>query len=227
MRKSSAEMGICMKSFLIIGMGRFGHHLCENLSKLGNEIMIVDEHEERMDDLLHLVTSAKIGDCTNPDVLKSLGIGNFDICFICIGTNFQSSLEITSLVKEMGAKHVISKANRDIHAKFLLKNGADDVVYPDRDIAEKLAVKYSAAHLFDYIELTEEYSIYEIPTPGVWIDKSIKELNIRAKHHVSILGTKVSTHVRLLPSAEHILKKNEHLMVIARKEDMDRLLKLL
>ncbi|MBP3543575.1 MAG: TrkA family potassium uptake protein, partial [Lachnospiraceae bacterium] len=130
-----------MKSILIIGMGKFGHHLCQNLAELGNEIMIVDQKEEVLEDLLPIVTSAKIGDCTNEEVLKSLGVANFDLCFVCIGTNFQSSLEITSLVKEMGARYVISKANRDIHAKFLLKNGADEVIYPDRDIAEKLAVR--------------------------------------------------------------------------------------
>lgn len=121
-----------MKSILIIGMGKFGHHLCTNLAKLDNEIMVVDEKEEMLEDLLPIVTSAKIGDCTNEEVLRSLGIGNFDICFVCIGTNFQSSLEITSLIKEMGAKYVISKASGDIHAKFLLRNGADEVIYPDR-----------------------------------------------------------------------------------------------
>ena len=152
-----------MKSILIIGMGRFGRHLCRNLAALGNQIMVVDELEENLEEMLPYVVSAKIGDCTNEAVLKSLGIDNFDICFVCIGTNFQSSLEITSLVKEMGARYVVSKANRDIHAKFLLRNGADEVIYPDRDIAEKLAVRYSANHVFDYIELTDEFSIYEIP----------------------------------------------------------------
>lgn len=130
-----------MKSILIIGMGRFGRHLCKNLSQLGNQVMIVDEKEENLEEMLPYVVSAKIGDCTNENVLKSLGISNFDLCFVCIGTNFQSSLEITSLVKELGGRHVVSKANRDIHAKFLLRNGADEVIYPDRDIAEKLAVR--------------------------------------------------------------------------------------
>ena len=124
-----------MKSILIIGMGRFGCHLCKELAELGNQIMIVDQEEDRLEGMFPYVVSAKIGDCTNEDVLKSLGIGNFDIVFVCIGTNFQSSLETTSLVKELGAKYVVSKANRDIHAKFLLKNGADEVIHSDRDIA--------------------------------------------------------------------------------------------
>ncbi|WP_395028297.1 potassium channel family protein, partial [Robinsoniella sp.] len=148
-----------MKTILIIGMGRFGHHLCINFSKMNNEVMIIDKDEDKVSDLLPYATTAKVGDCTNEEVLKSLGISNFDLCFICIGSNFQSSLEITSLVKEMGGKYVVSKANRDIHAKFLLRNGADEVVYPDRDIAEKIAVRHSANHVFDYVELTEGYSI--------------------------------------------------------------------
>lgn len=131
-----------MKSFLVIGIGRFGQHLSANLMKLGNDVMIVDQKEEKLEELLPIVTSAKIGDCTKPEVLKSFGVGNFDVCLVCIGTNFQSSLEITSLLKELGAKCVISKATRDVHAKFLLRNGADEVIYPDRDIAERLAVRH-------------------------------------------------------------------------------------
>ena len=138
-----------MKSILIIGLGRFGTHLCQDLAKLDNEIMIVDKDEASLEDLLPLVVSAKIGDCTNEKVLKSLGVGNFDYCFVCIGENFQSSLEITSLLKDLGAKYVLRKANRDIHAKFLLRNGADEVIYPDRDIAEKVAVRFSANQVFD------------------------------------------------------------------------------
>ena len=127
-----------MKSVLIIGMGKFGHHLCKDLIALDNDVMIIDQQEERVSDLISLVTNVQIGDCTNPQVIKNLGVGNFDIVFVCIGTNFQSSLEITSLVKEMGARYVISKANRDVHAKFLLRNGADEVIYPDRDIWKNL-----------------------------------------------------------------------------------------
>ncbi|WP_343209894.1 TrkA family potassium uptake protein [Anaerolentibacter hominis] len=214
-----------MKSMLIIGMGQFGHHLCSKLVSLGNEVMIVDIREEMIEDLVPYVTSAKIGDCTNVDVLKSLGIGNFDEIFVCIGTNFQSSLEITSLVKELGGKRVISKANRDIHAKFLLRNGADEVVYPDRDVAEKIAVRYSANHVYDYIEVSDDFSIYEIrPMPG-WIGKSIKELDIRAKYHVSVMATKKDGNVNALPPAEYILREDEHLMVIGKKVNIDRLLK--
>lgn len=216
-----------MKTILIIGLGKFGHHLCNKLVELKNEVMVVDADEGKIQDLLPTVTNAKIGDCTNPEVLESLGVRNFDVCFVCIGTNFQSSLEITSLLKELGAKYVISKANRDIQAKFLLRNGADEVIYPDRDIAEKVAIRNSANHVFDYIELTDEYSVYEIPPRKEWIDKSIRQVDLRAKFHVSILGTKEEGKTKLLPPADHIFKAEEHLMVIGRKENIDKILKII
>lgn len=214
-----------MKSILIIGMGRFGRHLCKNLADLGNQIMIVDQVEENLEEMLPFVVSAKIGDCTNENVLKSLGIANFDICFICIGTNFQSSLEITSLVKELGGRYVVSKANRDIHAKFLLRNGADEVIYPDRDIAEKLAVRYSANHVFDYIELTDEFSIYEIPPLPEWVGKSLKELALRNVHHISILAVKrPDGEMCMMPDANYVILADDHLMVIGMNTDIQKLL---
>lgn len=214
-----------MKSILIIGMGRFGQHLCRNLAALDNEIMIVDQEEERLEDMLPMVVSAKIGDCTNETVLRSLGVANFDLCFVCIGTNFQSSLEITSMVKELGAKYVVSKANRDIHAKFLLKNGADEVIYPDRDIAEKLAVRYSANHAFDYIELTDEFSIYEIPPLSEWVGRSLKELMLRNVYHISILAIKrPDGRMNMMPGAEYAIRGDDHLMVIGTKGDINGIL---
>ena len=214
-----------MKTVLIIGMGRFGQHLCRKMLKLNNEVMIVDRNEEAMEDLLPLVTNAKIGDCTNEEVLHSLGIGNFDLCFVCIGTNFQSSLEITSLLKEAGAKYVISKATRDIQAKFLLRNGADAVVYPEKDIAERIAVRYYADNVFDYIELDEEYSIYEIPPLREWIGKTIGEVDFRARLNSSIIGTKLNGITSFLPGADHVFRADEHLMVIGKKKDIDKILK--
>lgn len=213
-----------MKSILIIGLGRFGHHLCEDLVRLGNEVMVIDKDESALTDLLSIATNAKVGDCMNVEVLKSLGVGNFDICFVCIGSNFQSSLEITSLVKELGAKMVISKASRDIHAKFLLRNGADEVFYPDKDIAERLAVKYSANHIFDYIELVQGYSIFEMLPLSEWSGKTIREADVRVKYHVSIFGIKMNGDLQLLPHADHVMQADEHLMVVGRTGDIERLL---
>lgn len=214
-----------MKSVLIIGLGRFGQHLCKNMVELKNEVMVIDIVEENVEAMMPIVTNAQIGDCTNVEVLKSIGVRNFDICFVCIGTNFQSSLEITSLLKENGAKYVVSKATRDIQAKFLLRNGADEVIYPDRDIAEKVAVRYSANHVYDYIEVNDEYSIFEIPVAAEWVGKSIKEVNFRARYKVSILGIKRGENTKLLPMADYEFDEKEHLMVIGQIEDVERLLK--
>lgn len=217
-----------MKSILIIGMGRFGRHLCMNLSKRGNQIMIVDVKEENLEGMLPYVVSAKIGDCTNEEVLKSLGISNFDVCFVCIGTNFQSSLEITSLVKEMGGKHVVSKATRDIQAKFLLRNGADEVIYPEKDIAERCAAKYSMDNVFDYIEISSHYGIYEISPMKEWVGKTIRESNIAARFRVTIIGIKREGYEsQIMPSADDYIEEGEHLIVLASHETAKKLSKQL
>lgn len=163
-----------MRSMLVIGLGRFGGHLARKLSDLGNEVMVVDMDEEAVEKLAPHVTWAQVGDCMDVDTLRSLGVSNFDICFVCISNNFQSSLEITSLLKDLGAPCVISKTDRDIHAKFLRKIGADDVVYPERDMAQRTAVRYSAHNAYDYIELTSEYAIFELRVPSAWVGKTIR-----------------------------------------------------
>lgn len=213
-----------MKSFLVIGLGRFGNHLCQDLVNLGSEVMIIDKDEAAVQDLLEYATTVKIGDCTKEEVLRSLGVGNFDVCFVCIGSNFQSSLEVTSLLKDLGAKYVVSKASRDIHAKFLLRNGADEVIYPDKDIAERVAVKYSANHVFDYFELHSDYSIFEIQPKKTWIGHSIAEANIRAKYNVSIFGIQKGDQLNMLPKPDYIITKEDHLMVVGLKKDISKLL---
>lgn len=213
-----------MKSFLVIGLGRFGNHLCQDLVNLGSEVMIIDKDEAAVQDLLEYATTVKIGDCTKEEVLRSLGVGNFDVCFVCIGSNFQSSLEVTSLLKDLGAKYVVSKASRDIHAKFLLRNGADEVIYPDKDIAERVAVKYSANHVFDYFELHSDYSIFEIQPKKTWIGHSIAEANIRAKYNVSIFGIQKGDQLNMLPKPDYIMTKEDHLMVVGLKKDISKLL---
>ncbi len=216
-----------MKSILVIGIGRFGQHLCENLAKHDNQIMAVDISEEKLEPILPYVVSAKIGDCTNEAVLKSLG-GNFDICFICIGNNFQNSLEVTSMIKEMGAKYVVSKANRNIHARLLLKNGADQVVYPDRDVAEKAAVRYSGNNVFDYTELADGISIFEIRPLDSWVGKSIKDLNIRRVYGISIIALKnKGGHMKFMPGADYVVESDIHLMVIGNQEDAEKIVKKL
>ena len=217
-----------MKSMLVIGLGRFGQHLASNPLDLENDVMIIDVDEKKLEGLVPYATSSKIGDCTNPEVLRSLGIGNFDVIFVCIGTNFQSSLEITSLVKEMGGKHVVSKATRDIQAKFLLRNGADEVIYPEKDIAERCAAKYSMDNVFDYIEISSHYGIYEISPMKEWVGKTIRESNIAARFRVTIIGIKREGYEsQIMPSADDYIEEGEHLIVLASHETAKKLSKQL
>ncbi len=215
-----------MKSILIVGMGRFGHHLAKNFLENGHDVMIIDENEEKVEDMVPYATSTKIGDCTKEEVLNSLGIRNFDVVFVCIGTNFQSSLEVTSLLKELGAKRVISKATRDIQAKFLLRNGADEVIYPEKDIAEKWAERYSLDNIFDYIALPGGFGIYEMLPLKEWIGKSIRESNIAAKHKISILGIKKKTdaEMSIMPSADYVITNDDNLMIMAENDTAEKLL---
>ena len=215
-----------MKSFLIIGMGHFGHHLCRSLAETDCEIMIVDKDESAIEDMLPYVVSAKIGDCTNLEVLKTFDIPSFDTCFVCIGENFQNSLEITSLLKdECGAKKVISKADRDIQEKFLLKNGADEVIYPEKNMAERYAVTESSEHIFNFINLGSDYSIYEIDVLDRWVGKTVKELNFRVKYNLVVLATKKDDEVKPVISGERRFEKDEHLLVLGREEDVHKVTK--
>ncbi len=213
-----------MKSFLVIGMGRFGQYLCKELSKLGNEILAVDEDEENLRPALPLVTSAKIGDCTRSEVLEELGIRNFDMCFVCIGGSFQNSLEITSLLKELGANWVISRASTDVQAKFLLRNGADEVVYPERDMAEKIAKKSSANHVFDFVDLGD-YGIYEVLPVREWVGKSIRNLNVRVNYGVSILGIRGPAGNMIMPDADYCFRAEDHMLVMGSDDDLAKFLK--
>ena len=190
-----------MKNILLIGLGRFGRHIALQLNKLGHEVMAVDINEERVNESLPIVTNAQIGDSTNTEFLRSLGIGNFDVCIVTIGGNFQNSLETTSLLKELGAKLVVSRAERDVQAKFLLRNGADHVVYPEKQVAKWAAIRYTADHIFDYIEIDEQHAIFEVEVPESWVGKSIGELDIRRKFGINILGIKHSgkTDVSITP----------------------------
>lgn len=179
-----------MKNILLIGAGRFGRHIAMQLSQLRHQVMAVDINEERINDVLPFVTNAQIGDSTNEEFLRTLGIGNFDVCFVTISSNFQNSLETTSLLKELGAKSVVSRAERNVQAKFLLRNGADNVVYPEKQMAKWAAIRYSADHIFDYIEIDEQHAIFEVQVPKEWIGKSVGELDVRRRFGINILGIK-------------------------------------
>jgi len=205
---------------LVIGAGRFGKNLAVKLTELHNEVMLVDVDEEAVQKLEPFVTRVQIGDCMDRDVIAELGVRNFDICFVCISDNFQSSMEITSLLKELGAPYVVSKSDREIHADLLKKIGADDVVYPERDMAQRTAVRYSAKGAFDYIELSPEYAIMEVEPPENWIGRNIRELDVRTKHRINVIGVRNGKHILPLISADHVFKKQEHIIVAGEQKDI-------
>lgn len=214
-----------MKSILLIGLGRFGRHVAMKLHELKHEVLAIDNQEQRVNDILPYVTDAQIGDSTNEAFVASLGVRNFDVCIVTIGDDFQSSLETTLLLKEQGAKFVVARASRDIHAKFLLRNGADDVVYLEKEIAAWTAVRYTANHVFDYMELTDEYSIYEIDPPEEWLGKSILELRVRQRYQVNVLAIQRDGTLDPVPDAEHVFTEGETLFIMGDNKVLKKFLK--
>ena len=186
------------------------------------EIMIADKTSENLEDLLSCAVSAKVGDCTNPEVLRSFGIPEFDACFVCVGNNFQESLEITSLLKELGAKKVFSKADEEVQAKFLLRNGADHVIYPDLSVAEQLAVSETSDNIFNCVELTSDHKIYEINVLPAWIGRSMIDLQIRAKYNLSVLAIRRGSELMVLPSPDTCFERGDHLMVLGHIRDIEK-----
>lgn len=212
-----------MKSILVIGMGHFGRQLAERMQALGNDVMVVDRNAAIIEEIAHKFTDSQIGDCCNETVLYNLGINNFDLCFVTIGEDFQASLEITTMLKEAGASHVISKASTDRQAKLLMRIGADEVVYPEREIADKLAVRYNANNIFDFIQLTSEYSIFEIPIPEKWEGRSVSELDVRVRYGVNIIAVKQGNSLNITPGAGYIFEHGDHLVVVGKASDVFRL----
>lgn len=211
-----------MKSILLIGLGRFGRHMAQKFNEMNHDVLAVDVNEDRVNEVLPLVTNAQIGDSTNEQFIASLGVRDFDLCVVAIGDNFQSSLETTSLLKDYGARFVLARANRDVHAKFLLRNGADDVVYPEKQMAIRAAVRYGSDHVFDYIELTSDHSIYETTVPESWIGKSIVQLAVRQKYHINILATKRGEVLKPLPKPEYVFESDETILIMGANKDIQK-----
>lgn len=211
-----------MKNILLIGVGRFGRHIAEQLTQLGHQVMAVDTSEERINDVLPLVTNAQIGDSTNAEFLRSLGIGNFDVCIVTVSGSFQNSLETTSLLKELGAKCVVSRAERDVQAKFLLRNGADHVVYPEKQMAKWAAIRYSSDHIFDYIEIDERHAIFEVEVPEGWVGKSVGELDIRRKFGINILGLKRSGKTDVSVTPDTVLSADVTILVLGEYKSLQK-----
>lgn len=215
-----------MKNILLIGLGHFGKHIAMELNQLGHEVMAVDDNEEKVNDVLPYVTNAQIGDSTDPDFLKSLGIRNFDVCIVTMSGNFQNSLETTSLLKELGAELVVSAAKRDVQEKFLLRNGADRVVYPEKQMAKWTAIRYTSDHILDYIEVDDSYAIFEVQVPDNWIGKSIGRIDIRKKYNINILALKEYGKLNMAITPDTVLSSNITLLVLGDYKSLQKCFKI-
>jgi trk system potassium uptake protein TrkA len=213
-----------MKSVLLIGLGRFGRHMAHKLQDLRHQVLAIDKDEERVNDALGFVTNAQIGDSRNEKFIASLGVRNFDLCIVAIGDDFLSSLETTALLKEHGAPFVLARVTRDIHAKFLLRNGADDVIYPEKQMAAWAAVRYSSDNIFDYIKLTPDHAIYETKVPASWVGKNVGQIGVRQKYHINILATKLNGNLDPLPGPSHTFQEDETLLILGHNRDVQKFL---
>ena len=211
-----------MKNILIIGLGRLGRHTARKLSEMGHQVLAVDMNEDRVNEAMSFVTDAMIGDATKEDFLKSLGVGNFDVCICAIGDDFQSSLEITSQLKELGAQCVVSRAANDIHEKFLRRNGADDVIYPEKQLAEQVAIRYSSEYILDYLPVGNSYAVYEIRVPQDWMGRTLAQLDIRRRYHLNVVGIKLAGGLISEVGADTLLEEGQTLLVMSNEKDIQR-----
>ena len=211
-----------MKNVLLIGLGRFGRHIAMHLNEMEHSIMAVDKNEERVNKVLPFVTNAQIGDSTDAQFLRSLGVGDYDLCIVTIGGDFQSSLETTSLLKELGARFVISRAERDVQAKFLLRNGADEVVYPEKQMAKWTAIRYGSSHILDYIELDETHAILEVPVPKAWFGKTVGQIDIRKKYDINIMALKKNGRMNLSINPDTVMAEDATMLVLGEYKTMQK-----
>ncbi len=211
-----------MKSVLVIGAGKFGHHLAEYMCEMGNDVMLVDKKEKIINEYADKVTTAEIGDYTIESNLAALGVDDYDYVFVCVG-DFQDSLVITDCLKGLGARFIIGKASSLIHEKFLLKNGADRVIYPERDVAYRMAVEYSSSSIFDYFKLSEDAGIYEIAVPDKWVGKSLAEINVRKMHNITVIAYKNNGRIITVKSPDYVFSADEHIIVIGDKKNINKI----
>lgn len=203
-----------MKSILLIGVNRFGSLLARQLHDLGHQVLAVDKDEDRINRILPYVTDAQIGDSTNEAFLRSLGINSYDVCIVTIGSDFQNSLETTSLLKELGGKLVVSRADRDVQTKFLLRNGADEVINPDKQLAEWAAIRYGSDHVLDFIKLDDNHALFEVTVPKEWVGKSIGQIDIRKKYGINIMAIKENEAIDLSVTPDTVLSGSKSLLVL-------------
>ena len=215
-----------MKSILLIGLGRFGRHVAEKLYELDHQVMAVDKQEDRVEAVMSYVTNAQIGDSTNMEFLETLGVSTFDVCIVAIASDFQSSLETTAYLKDLGAKMVVSRASRDVHARFLLRNGADEIVYPEKQVANWTAIRYSSEHIFDYVQLSDTHAIFEIEMPQNWVGKTIGQVDIRKQFNINIMALKRDGKLDMAIRPDTMLTDDATMLVLGESRDIQKCFKI-
>ncbi|SKC43542.1 potassium channel family protein [Maledivibacter halophilus] len=208
------------KQFVVIGCGRFGTSVAKTLYNMGYEVLVIDKNEETIQSIADSVTHAVQADATDEKSIKSLGIRNFDVAVVTIGSNIQSSILVTLMVKELGVEYVITKAQNELHAKVLYKIGADRVVFPEREMGVRVAHNLVSSNIMDYIELAPDYSIVEIATLDEWIGKSLVELNMRSVYGVNVMAIKHGPNIDISPDAEDLIEEGDVLVVIGHNDDI-------
>lgn len=211
------------KQFIVIGLGRFGTSVAQTLYSLGNDVLAVDKDEDVIQNIADKVTHAVQVDANDEYSLRALGISNFDVAIISIGSDVQASILSTLLVKELGVKHIITKANDALHAKVLYKIGANRVIFPERDMGVRVAHNLCSSNILDYIELSPDFSIAEIASLEAWYGKSLKELNLRAEYGINVMAIKSNNEINVAPSADEIISNGDVIVAIGDTKELNNL----
>lgn len=207
----------------MIGLGRFGSSIAKTLYSLGNDVLAIDSDEETVQDIADSVTHAVQVDATDEHSLRTLGVSNFDVAVVSIGSDVQASIMAALLARELGVKHVIAKAHNELHGRVLKKIGADRVIFPERDMGVRVAHNLVSSSILDYIELSPDYSIAEIASPAEWHGRTLKELNMRSQYGINVMALKRNNEVNVSPSAEDIIEKGDIIVAIGGIEELNEL----
>lgn len=211
------------KQFVVIGLGRFGESVAKTLYGLGHDVLAIDMDEDLVQEIADSVTHAVQLDATDESALRTLGLRNFDVAVVTIGSNIQASVMVTLLVKELGVKYIIAKGQSDLHAKVLYKIGADRVVLPEKDMGVRVAHNLVSASILDYIELSPDYSVMEMKVLDEWSGKTLNQLKLRSKYGINVMAIKKNDEINISPSADEIIESNDIMVAIGSGEDLANL----
>ena len=214
-----------MKNVLLIGLGRFGRHMAQKMSDMNHQILAIDKNEHKVQEAMSYVTNAEVGDATDPALIASLGVKDFDLCVVTMSHDLQASLEITALLKENGAPFVLVRVSRDTHARFLLACGADEIIYPEKQMADWAAVRYTGDHVYDYTRLSPDHAIYETEIPDSWIGHTVVDLGVRQRYRLNILALRRDGNVDPMFGPATVLQAGDRIILLGSDKDVQKFLR--